>query len=92
MIILPWHDESAHAISGVKLCSVQIVVKFPVWRWLFFFAFTFPIFLICRGVMRCIVLLLENSFFDTKQTLYYLIGIKVKLPIPYLFPVMTSAK
>lgn len=27
--------------------------------------------------MKCLVLILENSFFDTKQTLYYLIGIKV---------------
>ena len=29
--------------------------------------------------MKCIVLLLEYSFFDTKQALYYLIGIKVRL-------------
>lgn len=56
---------------------VQIVVNFPVWRWLFFFAWTVPIYLICRGVMKCIVLILEHAFFDTKQTLYYLIGIKV---------------
>ena len=54
----------------------QIVVRFELWQWLFFFAFTVPIYLICRGVMKCIILFLEANFFETGQTLYYLFGIK----------------
>lgn len=65
--------ETSSEISFV----LQIVVNFQAWRWLFFFAFTMPIYIICRGIMKCLVLLLESNFIDTKQMLYYLIGIKV---------------
>ena len=63
----------------ISLLCLQVVVNFQAWRWLFFFAFTVPIYLICRGIMKCLVLILESNFIDTKQMLYYLIGIKVSL-------------
>lgn len=62
------------------MLAMQVAVNFQVWRWLFFFAFTVPIYLICRAIMKCLVLILESNFIDTKQLLYYLIGIKVRPP------------
>ena len=69
--------STLHVPGGDDVYIVwQIVVRFELWQWLFFFAFTVPIYLICRGVMKCIILFLEANFFETGQTLYYLFGIK----------------
>ena len=56
---------------------MQTMGAVPLWRWLFFLAWSLPLFVMTRMAMFLCFLTLERRFLTSRRFLYYMIGIKV---------------
>ena len=63
--------------ARLRLCVLQRVVHFHLWRWMFFFCGFVPIWWISFYFIRVLTIFLESQFFPFKQVLYYIIGVRV---------------
>ena len=55
------------------------VQNFELWRWMFFFGGIAPIWWIGDFVVRLLVLLVESAFLNTKNVMYFLVAIRVRV-------------